>query len=189
MTCGIEDSVAKVQINEGLRRVNRLREAGDADGLIAELDSPIHLGRLSVRVWAADALRRLGHPAGVPQLAARVGDDDLDMRLAAVRALAEIRDSRATPALVHALSDPSPVVRLRAVHGLHRLGDRSGLRTLIDLLELDDWLVRRSAAVQLGTLGEPGAIESLRVARARERPWRRRPYSQAIRRLRTRSTR
>lgn len=75
-----------------------------------------------VRRRAALAVGRVGLPAGVGPLAARLADQDEDVRAMAAFALGLIGEASAVEPLTAALTDASPLVKGRAAHALGLLG-------------------------------------------------------------------
>jgi HEAT repeat protein/cyclophilin family peptidyl-prolyl cis-trans isomerase len=99
------------------------------------------LGRLvvdeeaRVRRRAALAVGRVGLPAGVDLLVARLSDPEPEVRQMAAFALGLIGDRRAVEPLTAALSDPSPLVQGRAAEALGMIGDRASAPAIATMLE------------------------------------------------------
>ena len=169
------------------RRVERLKERRDVDGLVrllrrddpsvrhlaamalGEIADPAALNALlaalagpdeeGVRWQAAEGLARLGAPA-VAGLAALAEDSDPDIRWKAIVALGDIGDPRAAPTLRDRLADPDRFVRGRAVSALARLGSPCLPLVMQALLDSDS-RVRQGAAEVLGLVGDPTAVDNL----------------------------
>ncbi|MBP1928738.1 HEAT repeat protein [Methanolinea mesophila] len=136
--------------------VRRLREAGDARGLVRALDHKDP----AIQYQAAEALGDLGDPAAVGPLAQALrGDEYSGVRWKAAEALARIGPP-AVDALIEALADPDDDVRWKAAIALGEIGDPRGVAPLIGVLSDPDRFVQSRAAQALGMIGAP-AVDAL----------------------------
>jgi HEAT repeat protein len=118
---------------------------------------------------AAQALGRIGTPAAVDALLARLAlDNPLNEEgtAAAADGLGYVQEPRVLPALVNALGSPSFFVRNYAASALGRLATPDAVEPLIEALRDQSWTVQLSAAVALGTIGDVRAAAPLQAVLA-----------------------
>lgn len=106
-------------------------------------------------------LRRLGltpeqtlSELSLDDLAAKLKNDDWEVRVAAVRALEKLAVGTHVELLVSALDDEDGSVRAAAVHVLGNEGERAPLQQLVAALRDPDWHVRETAVLALGKQGQ-----------------------------------
>lgn len=87
-------------------------------------------------------------------LAAKLKNDDWEVRVAAVRALEKLAAGTQVELLVSALDDEDGSVRAAAVHALGNEGERAPLPQLVAALRDPDWHVRETAVLALGKQGQ-----------------------------------
>jgi HEAT repeat protein len=118
---------------------------------------------------AAQALGRIGTPAAVDALLARLALDNPlndEGTAAAADGLGYVQEPRVLPALVNALGSPSFFVRDYAASALGRLAAPDAVEPLIQALRDRSWTVQLSAAVALGTIGDVRAAAPLQAVLA-----------------------
>ncbi len=125
--------------------------------LVPLLDDP----RPVVRMAAAGALGRLGHPTGVFPLLGAVGRGNRLPVDVAADAIQQIRDWPVSH-LQPCLTDPSEAIRALAVELLGRSQSVESVDVLVDFLEADPApAVRVRAARALGRIGSPRGVQPL----------------------------
>jgi len=87
-------------------------------------------------------------------LAAKLKNDDWEVRVAAVRALEKLAVGTQVELFVSALDDEDGSVRAAAVHALGNEGERAPLQQLVAALRDPDWHVRETAVLALGKQGQ-----------------------------------
>ena len=118
--------------------------------------------RWKIRLWAADALGKLGPDAkdAVPALSGLVKDGEPQIRQTAADALGRIGSAaeKATPVLIGLLTDQTWIVRNAAATALLQIGPvaKADVTKIAALLHDPRWDVRRQAAELLGSIGTPG---------------------------------
>lgn len=149
---GLSDSQGPVRTwcCAALARIGPLAHAA-VPALERLLTSPVAVDRLA----AARALGDVGVPAAsIPALAARLDDEETDVRVAAAWALSSLGPEvePAVPALLTALDDPAPQVRSWACIGIEAAGaaGAAAIPRLCDLLAGGDVDERAAAAKALG---------------------------------------
>ncbi len=100
-----------------------------------------------VRVTAAEALGRIGHPAAVDGLVALL--DDSEARWAAVEALGKIGDVRALPALARLFKDPSIDIRIEVLLALQNFDHPRIMEALRRVASADPARVVRTRALEI----------------------------------------
>lgn len=157
-----------IRISLGMNMdVEKMRERGDAEGLISALRHK----NPEVRYQAAEALGTLKNPISVPALETGLHDPDRGVRWKAAEALGRIGEE-AVPALDRACRDTDDDVRWRAVLALGRIDGRRVLPSLLAVLEDRDPYVRDRAVITLGEQGReilPDLLERLRDPDPRRR--------------------
>ena len=135
--------------------LGHLVDAGNAGLLVTALRH--EKARRPVR----SLFRKLGDGGPVPELAAALSSQDIELKRGAAFALEDLGDRRAAAALLNALADPDAGIRASAGRGLGRLGDRSAEKPLIAALQDIDRGVRLAAVEALRFVGGPDAVEPL----------------------------
>jgi HEAT repeat protein len=104
-------------------------------GLLRALDSD----DVYVRITAAEALGKIGHPVAIERLIATLDHDRPDVRRRVVKALERIgtepkahAGAQVVPGLARALRDPDVIVRWAAESALRRLAISSARQTLAE---------------------------------------------------------
>jgi len=129
--------------------ITRLRDAGNARGLVRLLSHPDP----AVQDRAAAALATMGSRARDPLLSA-LGSTSPQVRMGAAEALAPIPDPRVGDALAHLLAgDPVDEVRWTAAVAVGEHGDSRLIPPLVRSLHDPDRMVRYGAAGALLRLG------------------------------------
>ncbi len=148
-----------------MRKVNRLKEAGDVQGLI---DLMLDFSTANDRPTVAAALAELGDPRAVEPLARMLNDPpdkvtNRKMRLAYAEALARIGGAEAAAALEQGwLSDSDYNVRKACLRGLGEdLSDPGIVAALLDALRHKDRYVRGDAAAALARMKTPEGLEAV----------------------------
>lgn len=146
----------------GYAHLKALEREGDAEGLIAALQTPKIKRSARRRAAVATSLSRIHSTPSATMLAEMLRTDSAEsVRRMAARGLGDIGDPEALPALRAALDDPSDQVQMWAIRSLGRLGDRESVETLIGLLKDSDWGLRSYSAAALGEVGDQRAIDPL----------------------------
>lgn len=177
--------MTKQRFAECLLEIERLREQGDWQRLLAFLESDERWEGRSVRRAAIAALEQL-HPVGaIPALLPLVDDPDQSVRTGVTKALTATGDHGVLPVLVHvAEHDPAIVTRQWAIFGIARTGGTESVPALRRLVRADDRRIRRAVIEALPLIGGSEA-EALLKSLADERDWRLELYRRrALRRLR-----
>jgi HEAT repeat protein len=118
-----------------------------------------------VRLYAAEALAKIGDQSAVSYLRAALNQQNRFLGLFAGELLSNLGDRSAIPLLREALeSDEDIRMRLYAAWTLGRLGDRSGLPSAKDVLKNPDAHLRANAAWTLGEIGGEEATALLKAA-------------------------
>jgi HEAT repeat protein len=173
----------KRAIDQGLARVDRLKRAGDVDGLLGELESPEP--RVPMEMAVLQALGKVGDSRAADRIIPLLQAEDPGRRLEAVIALGRIGTPNAAAPLVAAMNDPHPAVRAKAAEWLGTLGVEAARPRLIELLRADEWWERCAAAIALSKVGRPADTDLLANARSQERRWlRRRHFPKRVKRRR-----
>ena len=123
-------------------RMEKLRQAGDVEGLAAE-------GRSSDILAARRAVETLGYlgPKAVEHIEPFLADPRAEIRQRAATAYAKAADSNVAPPLAKvARTDTSPVVRAAAVTVLGQARVYGEMDTLLTAMNDEDVVVRRRAA-------------------------------------------
>jgi HEAT repeat protein len=166
-----------------------LKRVRDIDGLIAELQSTVASGSLTVRASAAHALGKLRAQESVPELT-RLLDDQAEapgVRIAAADALGKIGGPDAINALRPHLRDPDPVLKKLAMWWLAHLGQEEARPVAIAHLSDKSLFMRWASAGALGNIGHPEDLDLVRAAKRRERWFLRGLHRKAIRKLKRRA--
>jgi len=109
-----------------------------------------------LRVYAAEALVKLGKPAVQPLIGC-LRDNDHTVRARAAQTLGKLGDAGAVEPLIACLGDGVDKVREAAAEALGDLGDPRAIEPLTRCLKDEEWAVRQSAALALDKLRkEPG---------------------------------
>lgn len=108
-----------------------------------------------VKMAAASALGKIGHPRAVPDLILAMKKDSANVRRVAIGAIALIGDVSGEEALTEAIGNPNDDndARAQAANGLGRIATPSAVRTLIKALSDDDTKVQVAAVSALGRAG------------------------------------
>jgi HEAT repeat protein len=115
------------------------------------------------RTWTLRALRRIGDPATVPNVAAMLGDPEPLARLDAAFTLSTMRTREAVQALVGALKDPEVGVRRAAAGSLEAIRLNEALPQIQARLEAEeDGAVRAALYKTIALAGDSRTMESLR---------------------------
>ncbi len=119
---------------------------------------------LYVRLYAAEALAKIGDHEAVSYLRAAVSNGNGFLGLFAGELLSNLGDRSAVPFLKAALADHADVrMRLYAAWTLGRFGDRSGLQSAEEVLKHPDPQLRANAAWTLGEIGGEEAMSLLKT--------------------------
>jgi HEAT repeat protein len=153
-------------------RLSAMRQSGDLDGLISELDNPAEdqgeaLGRIvlfTVREQAIQELAKMGDRRAVQPIARMLNDPVPQVRTHAAMALGKLGDRAAVPALVDSLRDEDTAVQAWSAKSLGRLGDQTVVPDLVRTLKSDNFYVRLDAAQALASLGDPCGVDPLKKA-------------------------
>ena len=136
-------------------RAGRLRERLIA---LASHDDP------AVRYWAITLLARaMGDSRVALAVAARVGDDDANVRAAVAEALGSVDARVARPLLRRLLLDDAFFVRSHAARAVAKTGDGTLAGKLLPLLADQNWWVRAAAKESLLQLGSDGLAVAQRA--------------------------
>ncbi len=142
-----------------LRHVDleRMRDAGDIDGLLAVTAGPDD----KLRHSAAEMLGECGDARCVGPLEEMLREGRFAyLRGGAARALGQLHAEAAVPSLILTLDDSIYYTRAGAARALGQIGDASAVVPLIGLLKDDKEYVRWVAADALRSFGE-AAVEPL----------------------------
>ena len=116
----------------------------------------------SVRVEAANVLRRLGNEDALSALGEILSDSELKVRIAAVSAIGIIGGEKSVELLMRACDDKHPVVREYACGILGAWGDPRAIPALHDVLQNDpEQDVRIAAASALTEIGDSISLRVL----------------------------
>jgi HEAT repeat protein len=128
----------------------------------AALAQTISTGTGIGRWMAVWGVSRRGDPAVIPDLLARLSDEDIiEVRTAIADALGELDATTARDALAELLGDDAPATRAAAATALGRLGDPATVAPLLEALGDDDPDVRRAVAEAMGGLDGKGLVAAL----------------------------
>jgi HEAT repeat protein len=131
-----------------VEQVQELFQKKDVEGLTALLVAEL----CEMRLEAARALGRLGHPEALSALVKAMGDEEVAVRWAAAKALARIGEV-AIPALAATLQGEGGRLSPYALWSLGEIGSPSAVDALSDAVRSPLWEVRWSAAKALGDVG------------------------------------
>jgi cyclophilin family peptidyl-prolyl cis-trans isomerase/HEAT repeat protein len=167
-----------------LLQLEDTRSAGDGalERLLAD-------GDRGVRRRAALAAGRIGDPALVPALVARMNDSEPEVRQMSAFALGLLGDATAAERLAAATTDADPAVRARSVEALGRVGGPRAAPAVVAAIRAalpqdapvvtvrgddpgsaqDPWLVPRLGLFALVRLKDVAAAESVLLAEGRPR--------------------
>ena len=133
----------------------KLKEKGDAQGLIKLLDSKKLEGRREVVV----ILRDWGKAECLPGLLKALQDENQGIRVYAVQGLAKLKDPATDAALHSASQDPAWEVRKEALSALVKAGRR--VDAILTAIRFDSAELRELAAVRLGDTSGAEAVQAL----------------------------
>lgn len=176
-----EDSELRAQAAGILGEVGNKAAAGMLKKMLADKDK-------YVRIDAAQALWKLGSPAGVKTIYALIDDvpaqgpipvtnsplvelriiSQNKIREHAMQALAEMRGKEASEVLYKMKGDAYGTVRDAAAKELARLGYDDELTPFTDALSSDDEAIRYEAAVSLSRICAPAAVGPLKALLPKE---------------------
>jgi HEAT repeat protein len=108
------------------------------------------------RLAALDILGRIHSVESSPFLAARLDDEDRDVRARAAHALGAIGDPAAADALARRLDDSEWPVRAMAAKALGRIRHLPSIGALCKAMRDREWWVRANAADAVRAMGEEG---------------------------------
>ncbi len=131
-----------------------IREAA-VKALIGLLSDP----ERDIRIFAAEALGKIGDPIAVAPLTACLGRDDREVRIKCVEALSSFREA-AFPSLAAGLAIENSELR-DDIFSVLGLCGRPAESILIDQLENGNADIRRRALRTLGIIKDPGCFERL----------------------------
>ena len=124
----------------GIRALGKWQVAADLPLLGASLTDTNE----RVRVAAANALRDVGDPRAIAELAPALGDPVFTVRNTALRAIVSYGPA-AEPALLELVASKDRTARRQAIRGLGQCGTRAALKVLKPLCADPDPAVRRDA--------------------------------------------
>jgi len=147
-------------------RQSRPHPTSQSEAAPADMDdravrsSALHHRDWQVRAQAVKALGERRSIDAIPDMAAKLKDEDHDVREAARQAL-EMMGSPAVPALLEMLQDGDVQARALAARALGALGDVSARDGLVEALADKSLWVRAPAAESLGSLRDASAVPAL----------------------------
>ncbi len=116
--------------------------------------------RALVRVRCAEALGRIGDPAGVPLLEKLAADKDLRVAETAVYALGLVRDTSAVAPLARSLAAGDENIKLRALEALGVTGKKEAAPVIAPYLRHFKGAVRAQAALALTFAGDSASASA-----------------------------
>lgn len=130
--------------------------------LIHALEHP----SVSVRLFAAQTLGRIGDARAIHPLLALCKHDKPQMRKVGVEALSlgRFKTSDVLATLIDALRDVDAAVRETAVNALGELRDPKSVLPLIEILHGSEQVLKAAATRALGAIGDARAVEALKAA-------------------------
>ncbi|MEA2638816.1 MAG: hypothetical protein QOF51_210 [Chloroflexota bacterium] len=88
----------------------------------------------------------------IPDIAAALEEDDLDLQIAAAEASGELEDERLVPSLIRLINGDEPDVQVAAIEALGLIGGSEAKEALTDLLSARDRTLRDAARHALDVL-------------------------------------
>lgn len=144
---------------EKLAKIAKMEESAKFDPALAkELAAD---REALIRARCAEALGRIGDPAGVPYLARLASDGSDIVAATAAYSLGLVGDTLALEPLRKCLSSKSKTVKMRAIEALGKTGKRGASHILAPLLRHFDGAVRSQAALALAFAGDSAAAREL----------------------------
>ena len=152
----------------------------------SELSSALEDAVPDIRKVALEALAedRSEFSKRLPMLAARVHDENREVRLAFMDVLGNCSDNAATELLSQALDDPDDWVRIRAIEALSRRRMVSVVPHLVRMLETSEIMVTLKIIEALGAIGDNVAFRTLLGVMGHEDPEVQQAAAEAIARIR-----
>jgi len=130
-----------------------LGRIGDAKAVSPLINFLGHSNK-DVRVYAANALWRIGEPSVIPLVSA-LGSTEYDIKLNAIKILGRIGDKRATRPLIGLIGDDDETIRASVVNSLGLIGDLGTIDILYNSMVNDNEFVGQYAVEALMHMGKP----------------------------------
>lgn len=123
------------------------------------------------RIFASDALSKIGNERAIPPLIEALETKNNYLRSYFIQAIASFGE-KGVPMLINACSSPNPMIRGNAANTLGKIGNQRAIDTLISLLSDKEISVQKNAVIALNNFHDEkimnALINTLRVETAAE---------------------